>query len=277
LYKLNYNDKKDIYYNIQKITNEDLAHREYLENLSLKIIKEELSLDDDEIEFNPKLFSPELMTISNVKDEKIIYDIAPKDEIIKRRIINCITQGLSWNYTTIYHLYKNDLPFDDNDDKVLEYDKVLNVLILSWLINAGYVSHLDELQLAGNVSIDKELIVCSGAINFPLLIHENFKGVSEYLSKFGLPKPTSIAIDVINQTDKFEYEIFDMIIGSFIWKKIYEVLVDYDQIYIKHKLIKLFELDCLGLFDIIYKALNNETEFQYLMKKIINEISDEIF
>ena len=149
--------------------------------------------------------------------------------------------------------------------------------MLSWLINAGQIKYMNEIQLAGEVSIDEELMVQSGAINFPLLLHENFKGVSEYLSKFGLPKPTSMAIDVINQTDKFEYEIFDMIIGSYIWKKIYEFLIEYDQVYIKHVLIKLFELDCLEFFDIISKALNIEIEFQYLMKKIINEISDEIF
>jgi hypothetical protein len=276
--KLTFDDRKDILNNLHKVCTEDLSHKEYLENLSLRIIKEELLLDNDEIQFIPKLLSFELSnSISNNKDEKIIYDIAPKDELIKRRIINCITQGFSWNYTSIYHLYKDDLPFEDNDSKVLEYDKLLNVLILSWLINAGEVKHMDEIQLAGQVSIDKELIVKSGAINFPLLLHENFKGVSEYLSKFGLPKPTSIAIDVVNQTDKFDNEIFDMIIGSYIWKKIYEFLVDYDQIYIKHTLIKLFELDCLEFFDILYKALNNENEFNYSMKKIINEISNEIF
>lgn len=275
-FNLTAHDFKEITSLIFDITNKDLVYKTELEKLSVDIVLNELAINEDEIDIDAKLLTITEKNIYLEPDNNLtIYNIASANDLYKRRLINAITHGGAWSYTKIYHLYKDQLPFDDNTQKVLEYDIYLACALISWLVSFESINNTEKQMACGKSKIDENLKVVSGAINFPILINENFKGVFEYLSKFGLPKVYSIAVDTVNQTDKFEYEIFDMIIGTVIWKNLYNILINYDNVFIKHVLIKIFELDDKSFFNIINDIITGNADNE--IKIIIDNIRDEIY
>ena len=78
---------------------------------------------------------------------------------------------------------------------------------------------------AGKEEVDPETdpptIKAEGAL-FPILVHELFKGVMEYVSAHGLPSDPEFAEDVIGMEDTLPAEIWDLRLGPVIWEKFME-------------------------------------------------------
>jgi hypothetical protein len=72
-----------------------------------------------------------------------------------------------------------------------------------------------------DLETDPPTIKAEGAL-FPILVHEIFKGVMEYVSAHGLPSDPEFAEEVIGMEDTLPAEIWDLRLGPVIWEKFME-------------------------------------------------------
>ena len=86
-----------------------------------------------------------------------------------------------------------------------------------------------EFPMAGKEELDLETnppTIRAKGLMFPILVHELYKGVMEYVSAHGLPSDPDMAQDVIGSEDTLPAEIWDLRLGPVIWEKFLEVYPD---------------------------------------------------
>ena len=86
-----------------------------------------------------------------------------------------------------------------------------------------------EQAMAGKEELDLETnppTIKAKGLMFPILVHELYKGVMEYVSAHGLPSDPDMAQEVIGMEDTLPAEIWDLRLGPVIWEKFLEVYPD---------------------------------------------------
>ena len=150
----------------------------------------------------------------------------------KRRFINSLIQGSAKKAHYMYHLVNEKLN-DINPDLVGLYSIVMSVNDLMYWVMPDMEDMIGgggaEQAMAGKEELDLETnppTIKAKGLMFPILVHELYKGVMEYVSAHGLPSDPDMAQEVIGMEDTLPAEIWDLRLGPVIWEKFLEVYPD---------------------------------------------------
>jgi len=229
---------------INKMMNLQNGHEQQLENIAKEIIKEfygsildgiELDVkiikpgDDEQMEMGSKLSfqKPPNFEIKKIEDEEI------KLEIDKRKIINNIIQGESFNTFKLFQLAKDDV--DRINPELYElYNKIIDdSYTLYWRIpEEQQVEMAEQAPQYGNYfqvifgeqdeqegeedeqeQEQSSVTIKVRALDLASLIHEIVKGVYELIAIRGIPSDAEIAQIVLTNTDTYWDEIEDLRYG----------------------------------------------------------------
>jgi hypothetical protein len=203
-------------------------HRKELEDLAVKIIREEFDMDESVVEIEATL-KPNIDIEGTKKNAKPVRSemefknhdeiVQSKDEVYKRRFVNAMIQGASKKCNHMFHMVH---------DELAEMDPKLNNMYSKMMSNADYmyyvVPDMENGVNGGVVRVEfptkdnPKVKIIAQAMVFPVLIHELVKGVMEILSAKGLPKK-KMGQFVIDKADYLSAEPWDMRIGPALWSR----------------------------------------------------------
>jgi len=150
----------------------------------------------------------------------------------KRRFINSLIQGSAKKAHYMYHLVNEKLN-EINPDLVGLYSIVMSVNDLMYWIMPDMEGMIGgggaESAMAGKEELDLETdppTIKATGLMFPILVHELYKGVMEYISAHGLPSDPEMADEVIGMEDTLPAEVWDLRLGPVIWEKFLEIYPD---------------------------------------------------
>lgn len=143
------------------------------------------------------------------------------DEVMKRRLIDSLTQGACIRLSSNYEKILN---------KIYTLDQRLPELYYNITAINEYLSFVTEKKptsenVGGVVSVNltgSEPVIKSEAIIFPTLLFETIKGIMELMSSHGLPEDKQIAEYIISQSDFLLAENWDKRFGVGMW----DILMD---------------------------------------------------
>ena len=203
-------------------------HKKSLEELAVKMIKEEFDIPDNviiDVELTPYIDSngtnltpPSDMVTEFDDHNEMEY---ANESVYKRRFANAMNQGAAKKVNHMYHLADRELT-EMNPKLINNYKKMMSAADYMYYVTP----ELDSAQNAGKCEVDfgskekkKPTTLTAKAMVFPVLLHELVKGCMEILSANGLPTKENIAEYVINKSDFVQAEPWDMRIGPAIWSK----------------------------------------------------------
>ena len=204
------------------------SHRKELEDLAVKIIREEFDMDESTVEIEATL-TPNIdiqgtkKNASPVKSDMEFKNhdeiVQSKDEVYKRRFVNAMIQGASKKCNHMFHMVQ---------DELAELDPKLSNLYSKMMSTADYMYYIiPDMENGVNGGVvrvefptknNPKVKIIAQAMVFPVLIHELVKGVMEILSAKGLPKK-KMGKFVIDKADFLAAEPWDMRIGPALWSR----------------------------------------------------------
>ena len=208
--------------------------RKKLENLAVRMIKEEFGITD-ELQFDAKLVDPgqvNLPTQSKPSEEEMEFESPEQEEevsaaIQKRKLLNTLMQGAAKKGHYMFHMVEDELESVDSTLSNL-YGKLMSINDFTyWIMPDEAMTMLaggDESK-AGSEEIDLETdppTVRARAQIFPVLIHELIKGVMEILSVDALPEDEKIQNYVLGKADFVEAEFWSLRLGPGLWDRFRE-------------------------------------------------------
>lgn len=285
-------------------------HKEMLENLSVELVKKELSIPEGFLQFDAKL-----VQIGGISDEGFsnqeenpteeeieqefgvdgneaaedlenFIDAFEKfnDEVAKRRVLNALIQGASKKGHYMFELVSERLT-QMNPNIVRLYGVLMSVNdLLYWI-------YPDEMMLGGggagkagkeeiNTETDPPTIVARGVF-FPVLVHELIKGTMEIIATKGLPNEKKAADMVMGVTDNLPSEIWDLRLGPVIWEKFVEAYPDRlfseDARHIQNYLFSRFsQLDTKEFFKVTQLILKGSPMGNQIIERMVDEIQEHL-
>jgi len=289
----------------QRILQIESQNKEVLENLAVELVVGEMGIPEGDLQFDAKLEKPNMSGMQQKPKEKKkkkepefpnfeIEDEAAKRlqkldlEKQKRRFINSLIQGSAKKAHYMYHLVNEKLN-DINPDLVGLYSIVMSVNdLLYWvmpdmegMIGGGGA----EQAMAGKEELDLETdppTIKAKGLMFPILVHELYKGVMEYVSAHGLPSDPDMAQEVIGMEDTLPAEVWDLRLGPVIWEKFLEVYPDNffdaeEQKRIKNYFyFKFVSLEAEQFLSLAKEILSGSQKGKDQVKKMIDEIVNQL-
>jgi len=175
-----------------------------------------------------------------------------------------------------------------NQDLVGLYSLVMSVNdILYWIMPDMDMMSADgaEQSMAGkeelDLTTDPPTIKATGMF-FPVLVHELWKGVMEYMSAHGLPSDPAFAAEVMDETDNVAGEIWDLRLGPVIWEKFTEsypesLLDNEDMGRIKNYLYyNIISMDAEPFLDLAKEILSGSQKGKDRVEQIVNDIIQQL-
>ena len=234
----------------QRVLQIESQNKEVLENLAVELVVGEMGIPDGDLQFDAKLEKPNMSGMQQKPQEKKKKKKEPEfpnfemeDEAAKRlqkldlekqkrRFINSLIQGSAKKAHYMYHLVNEKLN-EINPDLIGLYSIVMSVNDLMYWVMPDMEGMISgggaEQAMAGKEELDLETnppTIRAKGLMFPILVHELYKGVMEYVSAHGLPSDPDMAQDVIGSEDTLPAEIWDLRLGPVIWEKFLEVYPD---------------------------------------------------
>jgi len=204
-----------------------------LEFIVMNIIKKMFDIDKNDvdltIEMVDKIQNVDLKT--PLKPESVedvvfngIEDIrGVNDEIYKRRMINCIMQGIANRIINLNEYYIKDI-FKISDELLPLYKKIL--ALNEYILYLEDANILNENEVTnGSISevivktYDKSVVNVKG-INFLSLLYETIRAILDLISFNGLPEDKSKATYIIKKSDFRLASKWDERFGIPLWYKI---------------------------------------------------------
>lgn len=271
-----------------QIVNIESQHREALQSLAVDLVKKEMNVGDDDIQFNAKIIGmgevdmsdfnreagnqPEIETVEIEID--LMNDLQQLNlEKAKRRFINSIIQGSSKRGHYMYHMVADGVREITGSDQIINLYGVLMSIndTMYWQlsddqIKASMGDGESQGSVAGKESVDFSTdppTVNAEAINFPALVHELVKGVMEVIAAHGLSKDEETFDSVSDSEDTLEKETWDLRLGPAIWDRIRSqfperIVADEDKTKLQNFLLmNIFKLE--------------PREFLILMKEVVGK------
>lgn len=287
-------------------------HKQYLENLSIELVRKELEITPTDIKYESYLVS--LGEISNEgfqmkPDEKSPEEIAklfqspeteeteeenPVESLLKaldefnierskRRLINMFIQGSGAKAQYMYHLIEEKL--NELDPRLLNlYGTLMSINeMLYWILNENM---LDDLMgsKGGSVKTDSNQdppkVVAKGVI-FPILLHELVKGTYEVIGKFGLPSNPEKQKMITGYEDTLPAEVWDLRFGPIFWERLLKAYPDrifesgqrFIQNYLFQKFVTMSAEDFINLTKMI---LLGNTKANQILDRMVKEIVERL-
>tara|TARA_R110002012_G_scaffold163138_1_gene325459 strand:- start:245 stop:1564 length:1320 start_codon:yes stop_codon:yes gene_type:complete len=288
----------------RRIMEIESQNRETLENLAVELVVDEMGIPEGDLQFDAKLEKPntsgmQMKPQKKKKKELEFPNFEMEDEAAKRlqkldlekqkrRFINSLIQGSAKKAHYMYHLVNEKLN-DINPDLVGLYSIVMSVNdLLYWvmpdmegMIGGGGA----ESAMAGKEELDLETdppTIKATGLMFPILVHELYKGVMEYVSAHGLPSDPEMADEVIGMEDTLPAEVWDLRLGPVIWEKFLEVYPDNffdidEQKRIKNYFYyKFVSLEAEQFLALSKEILSGSQKGKDQVKKMIDEIVTQL-
>jgi len=286
-------------------------NKEYLENLAVELVKKEMSLPEDTLQFDAKLvgiggidsegFSKESEDPSEEEVEQQ-FGVNPEEaedgledfmdamekfdqETAKRRFINALIQGASKKGHYMFELVANELTERD-PNIVNQYGVLMSVNdLLYWVLPDGMMEMgMGDGKQAGKEEIDTETdppTIIARAVFFPALIHEVIKGVMEIMGTQGLPDDPRSAEMVMNKTDTLPSEIWDLRLGPIIWEKFRSSYPDRlnqeDMVHIQNYLFSRFsQLDAEEFFRVAKEIMRGSAMGKSILGNMVDQIIQDL-
>jgi len=232
---------------VQRTMAIEAANKQKLEDLAISLVIDQMSIPEGDLQFDAKLEKPTLEGMQkkpkepkkpkkkelefkqpDTEDKEAAERLAKLDlEKQKRRLINSLIQGSSKKAHYMYHLVNETLNEIDSD-LVNLYSLIMSVNdLMYWIMpdmEAMVGSGADSMA-AGREEVDLTTnppTIKARGIMFPILVHELWKGVMEYVSMHGLPSDPEFAEEVIGSEDTLPAEVWDLRLGPVIWEKFIE-------------------------------------------------------
>jgi len=294
---------------LQEIMSIERQNKQYLENLAVELVIEELGIPEGSLQFDAKLIqgpmgaAEGMKTQSQEPDEEDVKDAfknAEKHtnqleefadefekfdlERAKRRFINSLIQGAAFKGGHMFVLVQ---------DKLDELSPGLTNLYgtTQALMEHLYWVYPDMEAMAGSgggqlgqSEIDEQTdppTVKARAATFPLLVHELVKGVYEIFGTHGLPDDPRQAEMVLGAEDTLPGEIWDSRLGPIFWEKFTEAypieLFDEDKKHIQHYLfVRFSRLSAKEFLKVANLILEGKPEGKKFIQKMVDEIVSDL-
>lgn len=258
-------------------------HRQALEELAVKMIREEYDMSEDAVEIIAKLTpsislkgtqkNPKPMPVEGVEFDSHDEIENTNAEVYKRRFLNAMTQGAAKKCNHMFHMADEELA---NLDPKLpnKYAKLMSAADYMYYV----IPKMEEGVTGGIVKVEfpskqnPKAVIHAEAMVFPVLIHEIVKGVMELLSAHGLPKKKKIAEYVLNKADFLAAEPWDMRLGPALWGKFTDA-IDVDDFNLKHHIYsELAALPAKEFHKQMREILAGTKSGKAIVKKIANDV-----
>jgi len=216
---------------LSQIATIEKSNRKKLEQLAVKIVKEEFGITD-QLQFDAKLVDPgqvQLSTQQNPSEEEMEFETPEQEEevtaeIQKRRLLNSLMQGAAKKGHYMFHMVEDELE-GVNPTLSNLYGKLMSINDFTyWIMPDEAMTMMaggDE-NKAGSEEIDLQTdppTVKARAQIFPVLVHELIKGVMEIMSVDALPEEEKIQQHVLSKADFVTAEFWDLRLGPGLWDR----------------------------------------------------------
>jgi len=288
---------------VSEVISIEREHKEELEKLAVELVVSELGVPEGDLQFDAKLEKPNMEGMSrepqkpkknqdfeNPQEEMEAAERLEKFDLErqKRRFINSLIQGSSKKALYLYYMVEERL--NELDPRLLNlYSLVMSVNdLLYWVIpNLDQMMSMPgggEESMGGreelNLETDPPTIIARGMM-FPILVHELFKGVMDYVSAHGLPSDPDTAEAVVGMEDTLPAEVWDLRLGPVIWEKFTEAypseLFDSDKRTIQNYLyFKIISLEPEDFFTLTREMLSGTQKGKDMVKEIVDGIIREL-
>lgn len=257
-------------------------HKKELEELAVKMIREEYNMGEDVVEIHAEL-TPRINMVGTKKNPKPMHVemefgnheemVNANEEVYKRRFLNAMTQGAAKKCSHMFHMV---------DDELTDMDPRLSNKYAKMMAAADYMYYvIPKMENGVNGGVvrvqfptqkNPKAVIHVQAMAFPVLIHELVKGVMELLSAHGLPKDKKTGEYVINKADFLAAEPWDMRLGPALWGKFTDA-IDSDDFDLKHHVYS--EMAALPVKEFNSKmreVMAGTKEGKMIIKNIVNEV-----
>ena len=280
---------------MQQIIGIQMRNKEELEQLAIKLVKEEMGIPEDAMQFKAELVMRPMGAAEGMQSEPELPSEEEVEEFMgdmenfnlersKRRFINSLIQGAAFKGGHMYVLVSREL---NNMDP-----RLLNLYGVSQsLMEHAYWIFPDMEGMAGGgggqmgqSEVDEETdppTVSAKAVTFPLLVHELVKGVYEIFGTHGLPDDPKQQEMILNAEDTLPSEIWDSRLGPIFWEKFMATypmeLFDEDKKHIQHYLFMRFSsLDAKEFFRIAQLILNDDPKGKQYIQRLVDGIINDL-
>jgi hypothetical protein len=293
------------------------TRKEELENLAKELVSNEL-VDPkyaEFIKFDPKLvgmgdagsenfqsepeeFSSEDIELAFEDPEEELEDFVDAFEhfdylVAKRRFMNAIIQGAAKKGHYMFELIRERL--EEMEPGITDKYGALMAMndYLYWMLPPEAVEQMAAAgqNMGGSEEIEMEkddegeetgnYVVKAKAVMFPILVHELIKGYYDILGAGSIPEDPILGQMVVAKADTLTGEIFDIIIGTYLWEKLLEsypekVLIENMKI-VQSLIFREFSKLPKNRFTSLSQRINKGDESAYRdMEKIADEIIDKL-
>ena len=234
------------------------TRKEELENLAKELVSNEL-VDpkySEFIKFDPKLvgmgeagsenfqsepeeFSSEDIELAFEDPEEELEDFVDAFEhfdylVAKRRFMNAIIQGAAKKGHFMFELVRDSL--EGMESGITDKYGALMAMndYLYWMMPPEAVEQMAAAgqNMGGSEEIEMEkdeegeetgnYVIKAKAVMFPILVHELIKGYYDILGAGSIPEDPILGQMVVAKADTLTGEIFDIIVGTYLWEKLLE-------------------------------------------------------
>jgi len=280
---------------MQKLVMIQSQNKEVLENLAVELVKNELGIPDDAMQFKAELVGQPMGAAEGMQSEPEMPSEEEVEELMgdmenfnlereKRRFINSLIQGAAFKGGHIYNLVKNEI--NDINPQLMNLYAVTQSLMehAYWIFpNMEGMAGGGGGQM-GQSEVDEETdppTVKAKAVTFPLLVHELVKGVYEIFGSHGLPDDPRQQEMILNAEDTLPSEIWDSRLGPVFWEKFmasYPMeLFDEDKKHIQHYLFMRFSsLNAEEFMRVAKMILSGDPKGQQFIQLMVNDIIKEL-
>lgn len=253
----------------ENVVNALLAVPEDTVNLTCELV--------DNVKFNsPLRIVPEDTNEASYEfsdlDEK---DLSVK-AIAKRRMINALIQGASYEYEKQYDLYLNDI-YKLNRELPNLYHKI--IVLNDYLLFTREEKLSDEHPMQGayvevrlGSNGNRTTINAQGMV-FPLLLGETIRGFMELFSSHGLPSDKDKAKYILRKADFLLAEPWDLRLGVPLWEKLSKNIDDTRTI--PFLFMHLCQLDYEEFNSLLREVFANTKKGNETIKTWVDEIKQE--
>jgi hypothetical protein len=293
------------------------TRKEELENLAKELVSSEL-VDPkyaEFIKFDPKLvgmgdagsenfqsepeeFSSEDIELAFEDPEEELEDFVDAFEhfdylVAKRRFMNAIIQGAAKKGHYMFELIRERL--EEMEPGITDKYGALMAMndYLYWMLPPEAVEQMAAAgqNMGGSEEIEMEkddegeetgnYVIRAKAVMFPILVHELIKGYYDILGAGSIPEDPILGQMVVAKADTLTGEIFDIIIGTYLWEKLLEsypekVLIENMKI-VQSLIFREFSKLPKNRFTSLAQRINKGDESAYRdMEKIADEIIDRL-
>jgi len=280
---------------MQKLVMIQNQSKKQLEDLAIELVKNELGIPDDAMQFKAELVSQPMGAAEGMQSESEMPSEEEVEELMgdmenfnlereKRRFINSLIQGAAFKGGHMYNLVKNEI--NDINPQLMNLYAVTQSLMehAYWIFpNMEGMAGGGGGQM-GQSEVDEETdppTVSAKAVTFPLLVHELVKGVYEIFGSHGLPDDPRQQEMILNAEDTLPAEIWDSRLGPIFWEKFmasYPIeLFDEDKKHIQHYLFMRFSaLNAEEFMKVSKMILKGDPLGQQFIQGMVNEIVKDL-